>query len=416
MEFSSESECKQFQFVICDHQFIYVWKMEGEIETEMEIDFQEDVAHRVPAARIKKVDNKSIRDHQILQIMEEFPLLTYWKDHTYWTGFIQGQRRLVRLAVSAPNFPRCDDASFQGDNDSMTIIANFQGMLTSKDGLLVDLLREIEIYINQHDPGDKNTESNSNGVQNVEFVSNNFREISMKYVDHLGRKHVVKCTIPPKYPHATVKVTVDLPPPSIAVHWPHSLSDILEQFKFEVDKYATFWSAMDELDSKCQLIDPIQPKRGDIHRRILMAQNIVINLIFNPLSPMALPEIKFSGPEKNILGLETLVDEHCKEWSEDKSILENLKDITQSEFLAIADEEGNENGSDDIESLCVICYSFEFEGNIPEVACDCGSMYHDKCLGDLLVNDCSVKAKRFCVDCPACGLELKVSKNHKATW
>lgn len=196
---------------------------------------------------------------------------------------------------------------------------------------------------------------------------------------------------------------------------------------------------MDELDSKCQLIDPIQPKRGDIHRRILMAQNIVINLIFNPLSPMALPEIKFSGPEKNILGLETLVDEHCKvyiqckiskslipvvplvskvilliliylhikEWSEDKSILENLKDITQSEFLAIADEEGNENGSDDIESLCVICYSFEFEGNIPEVACDCGSMYHDKCLGDLLVNDCSVKAKRFCVDCPACGLVFK---------
>lgn len=67
--------------------------MEGEIETEMEIDFQEDVAHRVPAARIKKVDNKSIRDHQILQIMEEFPLLTYWKDHTYWTGFIQGQVR-----------------------------------------------------------------------------------------------------------------------------------------------------------------------------------------------------------------------------------------------------------------------------------------------------------------------------------
>lgn len=61
-----------------------------------------------------------------------------------------------------------------------------------------------------------------------------------------------------------------------------------------------------------------------------------------------------------------------------------------------------------MESLCVICYAFEFEGNVPETTCECGSIYHDKCLSDLLVNDCSVKSKRFCVDCPACGMVCNV--------
>ncbi len=67
----------------------------------------------------------------------------------------------------------------------------------------------------------------------------------------------------------------------------------------------------------------------------------------------------------------------------------------------LKNDSDNEN-DEDMESLCVICYAFEFEGNVPETTCECGSMYHDKCLSDLLVNDCSVKARRFCVDCPVC--------------
>lgn len=42
----------------------------------------------------------------------------------------------------------------------------------------------------------------------------------MKYVDQLRRKHIIKYEIPPKYPHAPVKVCVDLPPPSDRIDWP----------------------------------------------------------------------------------------------------------------------------------------------------------------------------------------------------
>lgn len=67
----------------------------------------------------------------------------------------------------------------------------------------------------------------------------------------------------------------------------------------------------------------------------------------------------------------------------------------------------NANGSegeDAAEATCVICYSLEFEGKMPETICECGSVYHEKCLSDLLVNDCSSKAIRYIVDCPVCGL------------
>lgn len=73
-----------------------------------------------------------------------------------------------------------------------------------------------------------------------------------------------------------------------------------------------FWSVLDELDNQARVIDPVQPKRGDIHRRILLNQNVVVNLVFNPLCPKALPEIKFSGPEKSIYELDAMIDEHCK--------------------------------------------------------------------------------------------------------
>lgn len=35
-------------------------------------------------------DKSDIGDH-VLRIMEEFPLLSSWKDFKYWTGFIQGE-------------------------------------------------------------------------------------------------------------------------------------------------------------------------------------------------------------------------------------------------------------------------------------------------------------------------------------
>jgi hypothetical protein len=57
----------------------------------------------------------------------------------------------------------------------------------------------------------------------------------------------------------------------------------------------------------------VQPKRGDIHRRILLDHNVVVSLVFNPDNPKILPpEIKFTGPEKTIQELELLLDQNCK--------------------------------------------------------------------------------------------------------
>lgn len=89
-------------------------------------------------------------------------------------------------------------------------------------------------------------------------------------------------------------------------------------------------------------------------------------------------------------------------------MLENLEEILKCEFLLKSDmdEENPDNTNNDIDSACVICYAFEFEDTVPETTCECGSVYHEKCLRDLLVNDCSEKGKRYAVDCPVCGLVI----------
>lgn len=52
---------------------------------------------------------------------------------------------------------------------------------------------------------------------------------------------------------------------------------------------------------------------------------------------------------------------------------------------------------------CVICYTYNLEGDFPETVCHCGSFFHDKCLRELHLNEMEVN-KSNAVDCPVCTL------------
>lgn len=90
------------------------------------------------------------------------------------------------------------------------------------------------------------------------------------------------------------------------------IQDIHNTFLTNVEMYCKFWDDMDDLDSRVKVIDPIQPSRSHRHRRILLEDNVIIHVIFNPAKPRSLPEISFSGPEKLVEAYNSALDRECK--------------------------------------------------------------------------------------------------------
>jgi len=198
--------------------------------------------------------------------------------------------------------------------------------------------------------------------------------------------------------------------------------DCYNRFKQEVEKFSQFFAVMEELDRNVRVLEPMAPRRCDLHRRFVLdnSTNVVITVVVDPAAPFTMPDLTFSGPEHRIKHFEQLVEQNLESWRESCPLLDNLENVLEQGISRKNMEDNNDMGNggydeDDLESVCVICYAYEFQGESPEVACECGATYHNKCLADLLVNDPVGKSTRGCVDCPACEIELKVSKAHQPT-
>lgn len=50
----------------------------------------------------------------------------------------------------------------------------------------------------------------------------------------------------------------------------------------------------------CWVIDPLEPNKSHMHRRIHLSQSISVTITIDPLKPTALPVIKFSGSDSEV--------------------------------------------------------------------------------------------------------------------
>lgn len=48
------------------------------------------------------------------------------------------------------------------------------------------------------------------------------------------------------------------------------------------------------------MIDPSEPNKSHMYRRIHLSQSISVTIVIDPLKPTALPSIKFSGSDSEV--------------------------------------------------------------------------------------------------------------------
>ncbi|KAJ9578259.1 hypothetical protein L9F63_005529, partial [Diploptera punctata] len=246
--------------------------------------------------------------------------------------------------------------------------------------------------------------------ENIVYVSNVMNEVKLQAIDSAARCHYLTLLLGMSYPSTPPVIQVDLPEQvAIGLKKSSSIAGIYKSFVQHVTALQKFWKSMDEIDSKCWILDPDNPTRKDSHRRIMIGNNVSVQITVDPLNASERPDIKFLGSERAIMPFQESLAENFEKWNGEKDFVQNLKFVLGlSEFPAAPMESGN---SQDLvqKGDCCICFAARLNGELPSRACNnekCGMMYHEACLFEWLqtLPSSSKSFNYIHGDCPNCGM------------
>uniref|UniRef100_A0A672N6D7 FA complementation group L n=1 Tax=Sinocyclocheilus grahami TaxID=75366 RepID=A0A672N6D7_SINGR len=193
------------------------------------------------------------------------------------------------------------------------------------------------------------------------FIDAEFHTLKLKAEDSVGRQHAIAVKLKSKYPTEAPDFSADLPVP-LVITWTSqsTLANVHSQFLLNVEALSEFWSVLHEIDEQTWVLEPEKPTKADSMRRIAIGNNVSIKVQIDPRHPKMVPECCLLGAE------------HGR--NPDCSVLQNMKDVLEIEFLSPTT---HEKSSFSVE--CGICYSYRLESAIPDQVCNdprCGQPFH----------------------------------------
>ncbi|XP_066991177.2 E3 ubiquitin-protein ligase FANCL isoform X3 [Anabrus simplex] len=189
----------------------------------------------------------------------------------------------------------------------------------------------------------------------------------------------------------------------------NSVVGIFRSFVHEISSLQNIWKLLDNVDEECWVLDPDKPTRKDMTRRIVIGQNLSLQLTFDSNDAMARPSMKLFGPELGVQPFRESLAANVEEWQDTCSLVENLKCVLSvATFPVRPDSLSQKKDQLVYEGECVICYSVQLEGELPSEVCKnvrCGSPFHASCLLEWLqcVPGNIQSFSRIHGTCPSCG-------------
>eukprot|EP01006_Ploeotia_vitrea_P043951 TRINITY_DN66793_c2_g1_i1.p1 TRINITY_DN66793_c2_g1~~TRINITY_DN66793_c2_g1_i1.p1 ORF type:complete len:405 (+),score=25.02 TRINITY_DN66793_c2_g1_i1:44-1258(+) len=224
------------------------------------------------------------------------------------------------------------------------------------------------------------------GWDSVTAVSDDMTQITAVVTDTCNREHTVSLILDTQFPTTPPTVELALPVMSMVTDltkdWRNmnqqnkGLYNVVQQAKKAIQTFRQFFDVMDELDEKCDIVEPTVLSRIDTYRRIHVGQHSTLSVIVNPLSPYSLPHMTFSGMDRIIKPLQDKLGQNAVTWDVNSSVHNNLQRILQLDQGF--PKRAKHTETDD---QCGICYQLRLEGQLPNKACDnCATPYHKTCL------------------------------------
>lgn len=90
---------------------------------------------------------------------------------------------------------------------------------------------------------------------------------------------------------------------------------MVDQLQKEAEKYQEVWKQLEEIDTKCCVIDPERPTLDVCHRRIAIDKYCSIIIKIDPRNPLKVPEYQLLGPDSKIAELRSSFYAQQRLWS-----------------------------------------------------------------------------------------------------
>ena len=246
------------------------------------------------------------------------------------------------------------------------------------------------------------------GWSTLESVSPALDSLQLRVEDAAGRCHVLGLALAPDYPRTPPRATVALPEP-FELRWTSdgtpSLATALAQFRAALARHQLLWDQLDDLDAHTWVLEPKQPTRDGVTRRVALGDHCSLQIDLQVANPASLPELQFLGADRVLAPLRHSLNARLSRWQLERSVRTNLEDILQRDFPTPDAAVASAGGEDQYAVECAICYSYDLDGAVPECACDgCSKPFHKSCLGEWLraIPTTQQAFNRLHGECPYC--------------
>ena len=259
------------------------------------------------------------------------------------------------------------------------------------------------------------------GWSSLLSVSPTLDEIELAVEDTAGRRHALRLSLPSDYPRSPPRAQVALPAP-FDLRWPSgmatqlspsldmargpSLLGALSQFRAALARHQQLWDILDDLDANTWVLEPKNPTRDCVTRRVAIGDHCSLQIELHVGSPSSLPELQFLGADRVIAPLRQALNENLALWQPERTVRVNLEAVLQRSFPS---RQTSTADAEEYSVECAICYSYHLDGSVPESACDgCSKPFHKACLSEWLRGLPSTQQSfnRLFGECPYCGTNI----------
>lgn len=248
------------------------------------------------------------------------------------------------------------------------------------------------------------------GWSKVIDVSSDLSILKLRAQDTQGRDHTMTLNVSSQYPSRPPTVSADVPL-AFKSHWSYpgsgcTLLGLVQQFERWLLQFNPLWTALDEVDAKCWVLEPERPTRACIYRRVVIGENLSLHMVLQPLSPTLAPQLTFLGADHDVHPLMSKWSSCYSQWNPRCSVLENLKKLLSISFSSAPDDMDVEE-----EGACAICYAYRLDDHTPSVVCEnkrCSQVFHNQCIYDWLRSLQAITKyfNKITGECPNCGQSI----------
>ncbi|XP_044739066.1 E3 ubiquitin-protein ligase FANCL [Chrysoperla carnea] len=163
-----------------------------------------------------------------------------------------------------------------------------------------------------------------------------------------------------------------------------SLNELFTTYCNCIEELQTYFDVMDSIDTVCWVIDPPKPKKSDYMRRIMIGHNVSIQITFDPLNILNLPQIQFMGSENGVAPFRESFINNLDNWDPEYDVVQNILRLIDLPFFPQEPTDAAKSNDLDFKvNECCICFCVQLENKLPDEICknpNCEQCFHTDCL------------------------------------